>query len=92
MEIKKKTPTTKKKKPVIKPNRALYTLAAVGSRLKLLKKGGITVIKGEGVDLDRPFVMICNHLSDIDHMAAILGVYPARVNFVVSSYFFWQAA
>ncbi len=89
MEIKIKVPThKKKKKPVIKPNPALYMMAAAGSRLKLLQKGGVTVIKDEGVDLDRPFVMLCNHISDIDHMAAILGVYPARVNFVVSSYFF----
>lgn len=78
----------KKKKPSIKPNKALYTAAVAGSRLKLLQKGGLTVTKEEGLDLDRPFVMLCNHLSDIDHMAAVVGTYPVRMNFVVSSYFF----
>lgn len=89
MDSKIKAPALKKKKkPVIKPNPALYMMAAVGSRLKLLQKGGIKVIREEELPLDRPFVLLCNHIADIDHMAAILGVYPARVNFVVSSYFF----
>ncbi len=90
MEIKKPSIIKKKKlkKTKIKhsPNKYIYGMGNFVANT--LKKDNVTVIKHPAFNAGKPFILLLNHLSHRDFISAIATVYPARINFVVSSYYF----
>lgn len=73
---------------VKKPNRAIYWLAAKLVGFFYKAKYGITFTK-EGISgLQPPFLLLSNHICNIDFLATALAVYPQKVNMVTAAMYF----
>ncbi len=76
-------------KQVRHPNDLLYRLAIAASSFLLRKKYALSIRKSAGAAALRPpYVVIANHISNIDFTVVANAAWPTRLNFVVAAFYF----
>jgi len=73
----------------IKPDKIIYRLAVALSSLLLRKKYKLKVQKSaEFAALKPPYIVLANHISNIDFTVVASAMSPVILNFVVATFFF----
>ncbi|MEG0832913.1 MAG: lysophospholipid acyltransferase family protein [Oscillospiraceae bacterium] len=76
---------------VKKPNRFLYWLAIKAVYPFLRTKYNVKIDKSELDGIKAPVLVLSNHQSNIDFLIAAIALYPIKLNFLVTTYFFHQS-
>ena len=78
---------TKKKKQVRKPNKIIYRLVVALCTFLHRKKYAFEVRKSAAFEaLKPPYIMIANHISNIDFTVVASAMMPVMLNFVVATF------
>lgn len=71
-----------------KPCGWLYGVAVALARVFFRVFYGLRINNSETAHLREPVFMICNHASNYDFIFAAIALYPLKINFMVSNFFF----
>ena len=86
----KQTDPKQKRKAVIvgKPNRVIYAIAYALISLFLKVVFRFKADKSAIQDLKPPYLVLCNHISNIDFLIAAAAMYPQKLNIMAAALYF----
>ncbi len=74
-----------------KPNRVIYAIAATLMRVFFKVTVHMQVDRSQIKDIHAPYLLLCNHISNLDFLIVGAAMYPQKLNYMTAALYFQNA-